>query len=115
MSLNQKYTWLVFLREHPEHKEKKTKRTSAEGKKAFEAAFKAHVKKYLADMPALIDKQLKRIEKRRAEKTTKVRELRKAKKFGKATVAQRKVGRSDRAIVQLTKQKERAATVAKNF
>ena len=38
MSVNQKYTWHDFLKEHPEHKEKSTKRTSPEGKKAFESA-----------------------------------------------------------------------------
>lgn len=62
MSLNQKYTWKDFLREHPEHKEKKTKRTSSEGKKAFEAAFKAYIKKYLAAQVERFGKQIAKAE-----------------------------------------------------
>ena len=116
MALNQKYRWRDFLREHPEHKEKKTKRTSAEGKKAFEVAYKAAIKKYLtAEVPKRLEAALAKGEKRRAVRNVKVSELRKAKKFSKAVVAQRKLGRADRALVQLKKQKERAASVAKNF
>jgi hypothetical protein len=116
MSLNQKYTWRDFLREHPEHKEKKTKRTSPEGKKAFEAAFKAYVKKYLtAELPKKLEALEARIGKRRAAENTTVRELRKAKKFAKATIAQRRLGRSDRALAGIKKQKARAQAAAKNF
>lgn len=57
MSLNQKYTWAQFLKDNPEYKEKKIKRTSKEGIKAFEAAYKQHIKEYLKDRMAKIDKQ----------------------------------------------------------
>ncbi len=59
MSLNQKYTWARFLKDHPEHKEKKTKRTSKEGQKAFDAAFKQHAKEYLKERLAKIEKEQK--------------------------------------------------------
>jgi hypothetical protein len=115
MALNQKYTWHDFLREHPEHREKKTKRTSAEGKKAFEAAYKAFVKKYLGELPKAYDKLVAKLEGRRKELSTKVQALRKAKKFPKAKLAQAKEGRADAAIARIKKQKERAAAAAKNF
>lgn len=60
MSLNKKYTWADFLKEHPEHKEKKLKRTSKEGQKAFEAAYKQHSKDYLKDRLVKIDNEKKR-------------------------------------------------------
>lgn len=59
MSLNKKYTWARFLKDHPEHKEKKTKRTSKEGQKAFDAAFKQHAKEYLKERLAKIEKEQK--------------------------------------------------------
>lgn len=45
MSLHQKYTWHDFLKEHPE--KKGVKRTSSEGQKAFDAAYKKFAKAYL--------------------------------------------------------------------
>ena len=47
MSMNQKYTWHDFLREHPEHREKKTKRTSSEGKKAYTFPKTFHVSPFM--------------------------------------------------------------------
>lgn len=60
MSLNQKYTWGDFLKAHPEYKQKKIKRTSKEGQKAFEAAYKQHAKEYLKGRLAKIDDCLKK-------------------------------------------------------
>lgn len=60
MSLNQKYTWGDFLKAHPEYKQKKIKRTSKEGQKAFDAAYKQHVKEYLKDRLAKVDECLKK-------------------------------------------------------
>ncbi len=65
MSLNQKYTWNDFLKSHPEYKEKKIKRTSKEGAKAFESAAKQHLKEYLKERLAKIDKEKERAEKDR--------------------------------------------------
>ena len=106
MSLNKKYIWKDFLKEHPEHKQKKTKRTSPEGKKAFEAAYKVFVKKYLSERAELLSKQIERSTKRRNEYVIKLKELRKAGKNPKAKLVQLKVGQSERAIAQLTKQQE---------
>lgn len=115
MALNQKYTWHDFLKEHPEFREKKLKRTSAEGKKAFEAAYKAFVKKYLVSRSEKITKAIERTTKRRDERVGKLKELRKAKKHPKAKLAQKKVGRQDAAIARFKRQQEKTKALAKNF
>lgn len=115
MSLNQKYTWNDFLKDHPEHKEKKTKRTSSEGKKAFEAAYKAFVKKYLAGRAEKMTKGLEKAKKRREEYTLKVKELKKAENHMRAKLMQAKVGRQDGAIARFTKQIEKTKAAQKDF
>lgn len=115
MSMNQKYTWHDFLRENPEHKEKKTKRTSSEGKKAFEAAFKAYLKKYFDGQQERYDKHMAKATDRAKNLQGKVSELSKAKKFSKARVAQRKAGRATAAISQIAKQKTRAQAARKSL
>ncbi len=49
MSLNHKFTWGDFLKQNPELKKKKIKRTSPEGEKAFQAAFKDFSKVFLKE------------------------------------------------------------------
>ncbi|MFA4874425.1 MAG: hypothetical protein WC956_04400 [bacterium] len=115
MALNQQYTWHDFLREHPEHKQKKTKRMSPEGKKAFDAAYKAYIKKYLVGQVERFGKQIAKTEEQGKKLSATVRELRKAKKWPKAKLAQEKAGRRDAAIVRLKKQKERATAAQKSF
>jgi len=115
MSLNQKYTWHDFLRENPEHKEKGTKRTSSEGKKAFESAYKAYCKKYLEDQQKRYDTQGEKAAGRARALSAKVSELRKAKKFSKANLAQKKAGRADRAVAQIAKQRQRAQAARKSL
>ncbi|MFH1829601.1 MAG: hypothetical protein ABH871_02325, partial [Pseudomonadota bacterium] len=104
-----------FLKEYPEHREKKTKRKSSEGKKAFESAYKAYIKKYLAEQSDKYDKQSAKAAERSKALNTKVSGLRKAKKFAKATLAQKKAGQADRAIAQLTKQKEHVQAAHKSL
>jgi len=115
MSLNQKYTWHDFLRENPEHKEKGTKRTSNEGKKAFESAFKAHCKKFLEDQQKRYDTHGVKATERAKVLSAKVTELRKAKKFAKAKIAQKKAGRGDAAVAQIAKEKAGAQAKRKSL
>lgn len=107
MSLNQKYTWLDFLKGHPDHKEKKTKRTSTEGKKAFDAAFKSFIKKYLSERAEKMGKDVTRALKRREQYVLKLKEARKTGKKARSKPIQGKIGRADRAIARLGKQQER--------
>jgi hypothetical protein len=107
MSLEQKYTWYDFLKEHPELREKKIKRTSADGKKAFAAASKAFAKKYLAERAERLTRDIARATKLRDEYVVKLRELRKGKKHVKAKLVQERVGRADHAIAQIGKLQEK--------
>lgn len=115
MSLNRKYTWQDFLREHPDHKKKGTKRTSPEGKKAFGSAYKSHIKKYLAERTKKIDEQIKRAEKRRDQRTAKLKEYQKAKRWPLARRQQKRVGLADAAIGRWKRQKDRTKLLQKTF
>ena len=115
MSLNQKYTWHDFLKEHPEHKEKGLKRTTSEGKKAFESAFKAKAKEFIEGQQKRFDRDTEKVTARRAERTERVKGLQKAKKFAKAKIAQRKVGKADAALAQLNRQKDAAKAKRKSL
>jgi len=107
MALNQKYTWADFLRDNPEHKEKKTKRTSAEGKKAFEAAYKKFIKEYLAERQKQLGKMEERAKARREKLQAKMKSFQQAKNFPRAKFYQAKVGKQDAALATITKQTER--------
>ena len=115
MSIKQQYTWQAFLKEFPEHKTKKTKRTSAEGKKAFEAAYKTYIKKYLAESAKRLERELAKVTARRDQLAKQVQALRKAKKFAKGKLVQTRAGRADAAIASLNRQKARTAAKQKNF
>lgn len=115
MSLNKKYTWADFLRDNPEHKEKKTKRTSPEGKKAFETAYKKFIKEYLTQRQELLKRMEEKAVAHRGEITTKVQGFQKTKDFAKAKFYQLKVGKQDAAIARLHKQMERVKFLQKKF
>ncbi len=115
MSLNQKYTWASFLKDNPEHKEKKTKRTSPEGKKAFEAAYKKFIKEYLAQRQEQLKKMEEKAVARRRDLTAKVQQHQKAKNQPKVTFYQAKVGRQDAAIARIKKQMDRTKALSKKF
>ena len=115
MALNQKYTWKDFLNENPEHKKNKLKRTSAEGKKAFEAAYKKFVKDYLGERQKQLEKMQARAETRRKEITQKVISFQKAKDSYKAKFYQLKAGRQDASIAKIKKQMEETKQLQKKI
>lgn len=106
MSLKQQYTWLDFLKEYPENKEKKTKRTSSEGKKAFEAAFKAHAKKFLETQVTSFEKVVGRVAGKREALVKRLKDSRKAGRRANMKIAITKIGKADHAIAALKKQIE---------
>lgn len=114
MALNQKYTWAMFLKEHPEYKEKKIKRTSPEATKAFEVAFKKHVKEYLGNRLKEIERKRDRAIKKAAALTKQRTLLAKAKKWPRAKIIQAKIGRQDAWMAQLGKQLERTKSLQKS-
>lgn len=107
MSLNQKYTWQSFLKEHPEHREKKTKRTSGDGKKAFEGAYKTFVKKYLSTRAEEMGREIDRAAKRREQHVLKLKKVRKTGKKIHTRFIQEKISRAGRAVARLSKQQEK--------
>lgn len=115
MSLKQKYTWQDFLKDHPEHREKGTKRTSSEGKKAFEAAYKAFVKRYLAERMEKVEKLLARTTAKRAELVSKSKEFRTAGRKTQMKNADRKIGNVDAAIGRHQRAKEKNKALQKSF
>jgi hypothetical protein len=115
MSVNQKYTWHDFLKEHPEHKEKSTKRTSPEGKKAFESAYKSHIKKYLSERIEKVEKSLKKASAERKDLQAKAKEQRKAGNLVRAKALDKKIGTIDAAMGRSTRTKGRMETSQKEF
>ncbi|MBU4484758.1 hypothetical protein KKA47_05000 [bacterium] len=112
MSLNQKYTWTQFLKENPELKAKRIKRTSAEGVKAFETAYKAKVKDILKDRLTFIDREKKRAT---DSKTEIVKKMRGNKNAPKVKILQKKVGRMDNYLSRLDKATESNKKLSKSF
>lgn len=112
MSLNQKYTWKDFLRDHPEHKEKKTKRTSKEGQKAFEAAYKNHAKEFLKSRLAGIDAEKAMAEKSRKELA---KELKETKADSKACCLRNKICSTTAQLGRLEKLETRTKAAQKNL
>lgn len=112
MSLNQKYTWNDFLKENPEFKEKDIKRTSSEGKKAFEAAFKSKVKDILKDRISWIEKEVARTG---DKKVALVENMKAAKKIPAKRKIQLSVGAKDKYIRRLEKMTERTKQLQKNI
>lgn len=115
MSLNQKYTWAQFLKEHPEYKGKKLKRISNEGKKAFETAFKKATKEYLMTRLEKIEGFKKRATARHSELTKKQQAFTKAKNWPRAHRIQLEIGRQDALLDRLSKQSERTKSLQKHF
>ena len=68
MSLAHKFTWGDFLKKNPELKKKKLKRTSPEGDKAFQAAFKDFSKVFLKEREDRL-KKVKTVATKKPKKT----------------------------------------------
>lgn len=115
MALNQKYTWADFLKEHPDLKKKGVKRTSSEGKKAFESAYKTKIKAYLAERVEKVGKMKKAATDKKKALTEKVSALQKAKNFSNAKTYQEKVGAQDTWLGRLERQASRIKVLQKNF
>lgn len=113
MALNQQYTWKDFLAQHPDLKAKKIKRTSEEGQKAFEAAFKKHVKEFLKTRLGAQEKALKNLVIKR-DKLVKQLSAAKAKPT-RARILQTKVGTEDHAIYRTQKTIDLTKAQQKNF
>lgn len=112
MSLNQKFTWKDFLKENPQVKGKELKRTSPEGKKAFDAAYKAKIKDVLKDRLAWIEKEVVRVIEKKKSSITAIKAL-------KTPVARRhveeKIARNDKYIHKLKRTTDKTKQIQKSF
>lgn len=112
MGLNQKYTWRNFLKDNPEYKEKKIKRTSKEGTKAFESAFKQHAKEYLKERLGKIDKEQERIQK---DRDTLNKKLKGTKTCDRAKKIQVKLGAKKAYLAKLERIHEKTKSLQKSL
>lgn len=110
MALNEKYTWGDFLREHPQKKD--LKRTSAEGKKTFETAYKAFVKEFLKTRLTRLQKQQKKATECRDELVGRLKGIKKA---SLAKRFQSRVGQKDHALAVIGQQIENTKAIQKQF
>ncbi|MBI4126675.1 MAG: hypothetical protein HY465_04200 [Deltaproteobacteria bacterium] len=115
MSLHQQYTWKNFLKDNPEFKKKGVTRTSSEGTKAFEAAFKKHIKEYLKNRLETIEAEKKEARDRQGKLVKRRTTATKSKDWPKVRLLDKTIGRQDSWLANLTKQTERTKTLQKNF
>ncbi len=110
MSLNKKYTWADFLKDNPEFKKNKTKRTSKEGQKAFEAAFKKHAKEVLKSRLEKLDKDEERTSKKRKAL---VEEGKKVKCVHEKNRINSSIARASSFLSRIERMREKTKTVQK--
>ena len=115
MALKQKFTWNDFLKAHPEAKKKSLKRTSAEGKKAFETAYKAFMKEYLKDREIKTKKFIDKVTKTKAALVATLKKTEGKKWHLKTKALNQKIGRHDAAIARFEKLIVQTKEVAKQF
>lgn len=115
MSLAHHYTWARFLKENPEAKKKKLKRTSSEGEKAYKAAFKDFAKNYLKERQALLKKEQDRAEKQKADLVKKLKAVDGKKWHLKAKKLNQKIGRFDSYLSRLEKAQKHTTTLSKEI
>lgn len=115
MSLAHQYTWARFLKEHPEAKKKKIKRTSSEGEKAFKAAFKEFAKNYLKGRSEKIKKEKERVTKTKKELVDRLKAVDGNKWHLKAKKLNQEIGRYDSYLAKLEKAQKHATTLTKEI
>lgn len=115
MALQDKYTWKDFLAKHPDLKKKGIKRTSAEGKKAFETASKAYLKDYLKDREVRAKKFIEKIVQAKKEIVAKLQKVDGKKWHLKAKALNEKIGRHDAVLARFEKLIVRTQEVVKNI
>lgn len=114
MSLTHQFSWAQFLKKNPEFKQKKIKRTSSEGEKAFKAAFKEFAKEFLKKRDAEIKKEKERATKEKSALITKLKAVDGKKWHLKAKSLNQKIGRLDAYLAKLEGRHKKTAQLAKN-
>lgn len=105
MAIKDKFTWADFLKQNPEAKEKKLKRTSTEGQKAFEKAYKDFAKTYLKTREERVASETERTNKRKTELVTRLKGLEGRRKHVRQKKLNKAIGRYDAFLAKLGKSK----------
>lgn len=113
MSLAHQFSWQKFLTQNPDLKKKGVKRTSTEGKKAYQAAFKEFAKKCIKDRETGIKKEETRTTKARASLVEQLKAVDGKKWHLKAKKLNQEIGRLDSYLASLQKAKERTKNLSK--
>lgn len=113
MGLAHKYTWQDFLKAHPDLKQKKVKRNSPEGDKAYKAAFKVFAKNYLKERTANIEKEKERAAKSKTALVERLKAVDGKKWHLKAKDLNEKIGRFDSYLARLGRWQESTKELAK--
>ena len=106
MAIKDKFTWADFLKANPDAKEKKLKRTSSEGQKAFEKAYKDFAKNYLKGREEKLAAETDKAGKRKAKFVDQLKALKGRRKYVQEKRLNKKVGRYDTYLVKLSQLKE---------
>lgn len=106
MALKDKFTWNDFLKQNPEFKEKKVKRTSPEGEKAFNVAFKNFAKEHLKAREAYRAKEAERAASRKAILIKDLKGLDGKKWYLRSKTLNRKIGRFDAYLAKLAREQK---------
>lgn len=115
MSLSQKFTWGDFLRQNPDLKAKKVKRTSPEGEKAFQAAFKKFAKDYLKEREAWIKKEEERVVEAKGKLVKTLKEVDGRKWRIKMKKLNKEIGRFDSYLSKISRWQEESKRVARKI
>lgn len=115
MALKQKFTWGDFLKQNPEFKEKKMKRTSPDGEKAYQAAFKKFTKDHLKNREGWVKKEEERVSKAKGALVKTLKGVDGKKWHLKAKDLNQKIGRYDAYLSKLSKWHEESKQLAKKI
>lgn len=115
MSIAQKFTWGDFLKQNPALKEKKVKRTSSEGEKAYQAAFKKFAKEHLKSREEKIKKETDRANKTKKDLLGRLKKVDGKKWHLKAKELNQRIGRFDAYLARLTKLEEKSKQLTKKI
>lgn len=115
MAIKDKFTWADFLKANSDAKEKKLKRTSAEGKKAFEKAYKDFAKSYLKTREEKLTAESDRAGKNRAGLIAQLKNLKGKRKHVQEKRLNKKTGRVDAYLAKLAKAQAGLKEVAKKI
>lgn len=115
MALKQKFTWGDFLKQNPEFKEKKMKRTSPDGEKAYQAAFKKFAKEHLKNREGWVKKEEERVTKAKGTLVKQLKAIDGKKWHLQSKKLNKEIGRFDAYLSKISKWHEASKQLTKKI